>query len=208
MKVLKGIFAVVLLLVFLCGVIGVIVYNAEELLHGALLMAATYLIFIFFVGCCMSKKDSIYDRIKDGIALVFSEIANVSAKVSYEVGTPAEEKRRVEAEEFHDSMLNTMRNFPTHYTPESFYDNFEAHQKRLKVLNIDRDKWLQEAYPIWYKSFLDKAFYAKDCPAILGRIEVFDKEEKIQETLKYFGISQEEWDNKDPKILQIISEQP
>lgn len=205
MKYIKGIFAIVLIIAFFLAVGVSIIYNIKELLTGALLIGGCYLLLGLIIGYGISKSDTFWGKFKDAISYVFLQIANWFAEASYEIGTPAAEKRRIKAESLHASMLKTMNDLPTRYTPEIFFDKYEGHRKQLKVLDITREQWLSEAYPIWYKAFLYRAYHGKKCPALFDSCEYFDKNEKLKETLLYFGITREEWDNNDPKILNIIN---
>lgn len=201
MELLKKIAAIALLLAFISGFVAVIAFNITEFLYGVFLLIFIYLIFVCSIGYSVSERETFWGRLKDGFSFSLNEIAKFFAKASYEIGTPKSEKELLYAEKLHAAMLITMNTVPSRFTPEIYYDEYKAHQQQLKILGIDRDKWLTEAYPIWYKGFLRVAY---NLPHEIEEQGRFDKKEKLKETLLYFGITTEEWTNRDAKIMNII----
>lgn len=173
----------------------------QDLILGAILLFVVFVLFCFYIYYSFSKEKDKTGKLKDALFGTKQEISNRFSSIT----EPSAVRQKREAENRHTAMLKSIRDVFYRYTPELYYDNFEGNRRTLNCLGIIREQWLQEAYPEWYKGVIEKMHLAKEWPNVLDMTRTeFEWNENLKKALDYYGITEEEWANDDPKILELI----
>ena len=148
------------------------------------------------------------EKLSHRIYKTFSFIVFAIAGLIVAFFEPGDIKRnRKDSEEYNWALLSMDSG---RMTPNEYYTKYRRLQKAMKRLSISKQKWIDDATPLWCNGVICRECYEyyiyKNKDLRISFTELFEQSQKLRDALRVKGISKEEWINDGDNIYSLAHE--